>query len=193
MKKILLVILLFLATGCDNVEVIENPNGSSLTYKYFESQNYDGNEFNLHLRNGSSEIVIHKKDDNIYYELSGNASLIILEKDGLRYNIDSVNKVYTSSPVIKKENYTSGILIDDMDELKTKSYKTGVEKINAHKYTFEEYNYNGVKTTYYFKDTLKFIRKKSSSENLLYEVISFNTKVEDKKFNLPKGYESMAY
>lgn len=195
MKKFILILLLFLLTGCsDEVLEVTNPNGKSLTYQYFNEKNYDTTVYNLKLKNGDSTITISKQENDVYYKVIGGMDLIILEKDGMRYKIDTNNKMYSSETIIKKENYTYGILPTDMNTLKNQSYKTGKEKINSHKYIFETYKYDKGKTTYYFdKDKLKFIRKKTDTENLLYKVLSFNALVKENNFKIPKGYIEMTY
>lgn len=195
MKKIILVVLLLLITGCDNeVTEVKNPDGSSLTYQYFNGKKYDGSQYNLKLMNDNSIIVIKKKNSNVYYEITGGMNLIILEKDGLRYNFDLTNKLYSTQSIITTQNYTEGILPEDMSELKDQSYTTGKEKINGHKYVFETYEYSEGETTYYFDDNeLKFIRKQTTDEELLYEVLKFGIKVKNKAFNMPEGYTEMTY
>ena len=195
MKKVFLIFLVLLIAGCTNESVnVKNPNGDSLTYKYFSKKNYNVTKYNLKLKNDNSIIVIRKKNNNVFYEITGGMNLIILEKDGLRYNFDLTNKSYSKQSIIAVQNYTKGILPEDMLKLKNQSYKTGKEKINSHKYVFETYKYEEGKTTYYFDDNkLKFIKKKTAEENLLYEVLNFSVKVKDNAFKIPKGYSEITY
>ncbi len=195
MKKIVLILFVLMLTGC-NAEVTEvkNPDGDSLTYKYLSSKNYEDDLYNIKLKNGTSTIKIKKKENNLYYEITGSMNLIIIEKDGIRYNFDPANQIYSSQTIVVSENYTEGILPDSMEELKTKSYTTGKEKINSRKYVFETYEYSEGETTYYFDDDeLKFIRKQTDEEDLLYEVLKFSTNVKDKAFDIPEGYSEMTY
>lgn len=195
MKKIILILLALIITGCSSeVTEVKNPNGSSLTYKYFSKENYEDNKYNLELKNGNSNITIIKDNDSIYYEITGGMNLIIIEKNGLRYNFDPINQIYSTQSIVISENYTEGILPESMKNLKNKSYKTGKEKINSHKYVFETYKYSEGTTTYYYDDNeLKFIKKQTDEEDLLYEVLKFSTKVKNNAFDIPEGYTEMTY
>lgn len=190
MKKIIVILLILLLTGCSSEEVtVKNPNGKSLTYWYFNEK--EGNTYNLELKDGTSNIIIKKQDENIYYEVL-DSGLIIIEKDGIRYTLDVMNKTYSASSIIQQIDYTEGIL--PTEDLKDKSYKTGEDKINSFKYTYETYDFDDFQTTYYFDDeNLKFIRKKSSTEDFLYEIIKFNKKVSENDFEIPEDYEGMTY
>lgn len=195
MKKIIVILLILIVTGCSSeVTEVQNPNGKSLTYKYFKEENYEPDKYNIELKNGTSTIKVIKNNSNLYYEITGGMNLIILEKNGLRYNFDPINNIYSTTSIVTSENYTEGILPTSMKKLKNKSYNTGEEKINSHKYVFETYKYSEGKTTYYFDDNeLKFIRKQTDEENLLYEVLKFSVKVNDKVFDIPEGYNEMTY
>ena len=194
MKKIFLIFLVLLITGCSSTSEVKNPNGSSLTYKYFSQENYQGSKYNLRLKNDNSVLVAIKDGDNFYYNISGGFNLTIIEKNGYRYQFDMINKIYNAESIITKENYMEGILPADMKKLKKQNYQTGKEKITGHKYTFETYKYDKGKTTYYFDDKkLKYIKKQTKEENLLYEVLSFSLKVKSKDFDIPKGYTEITY
>ena len=195
MKKIILILLVLAITGCSSeVTKVKNPDGNSLTYKYFTKENYEDDKYNLKLKNDNSIITVIKDNDNLYYGINGGMNLIIIEKEGLRYNFDLVNQIYSTESIVISENYTEGILPESMKKLKDQSYKTGKEKINSHKYVFETYKYSAGTTTYYFDDDeLKFIKKQTDEEDLLYEVLKFSTKVKDSAFEIPEGYTEMTY
>lgn len=195
MKKVILILLVLLLTGCGNEEVtIKNPDGQALTYQYFSENKYDNSIYNLKLKDGNSIITIKKNNDDIYYEVIGDSTLILIEKGGYRYTLDTINKTYNASSITQSLNYAEGILPPSMDKLKNKSYKTGEDKINSFKYTYETYKFGDIKTTYYFDDKkLKFIKKESNTENFLYEVLTFNQKVNDKDFEIPEDYQGMTY
>lgn len=187
MKKVLLVFLLFLMAGCTSSEV------NDLTYKYFNKNHYNISSYSLKLKSNNNIFVIKKDEDNIYYKVNGNINLMIIEKGNLRYNIDINNKIYSTQAITAKENYVEGILPDDIVSLK-KSYKTGKERINGHKYVFETYKYNRGKTTYYFAgNQLKYIKKETDIENQLYEVLDFKNKANSIDFDIPKDYVEMSY
>ena len=194
MKKLILIFLILITTGCTSeVTEVKNPNGNSLTYKYFAKENYKDNKYNIKLKNENSIINVIKENNNVYYSINGGMNLIIIEKNGLRYNFDLANKIYSSTSIIVSEDYTEGIL-PSMKDLKNKKYKTGKEKVNSHKYVFETYKYSKGTTTYYFDDhELKFIKKQTSEEDLLYEVLNFSTKVKKNAFEIPKGYSEITY
>ena len=190
MKKIILILLVLMITACGNEEVtVKNPDGKSLTYQYFSDLNL--NNYTLKIKENKNVITIKKVKENIYYKTS---NLIIIEKNGIRYTLDVVNKTYSATTITKSLNYTEGILPVNIDKLKNKSYKTGKEKINSFKYTYETYKNGKIKTTYYFENQkLKFIRKKTDTEDFLYEVLDFKEKVNDKTFEIPKDYTGMVY
>ncbi len=194
MKKLILCLLVILFTGCNSTTTVENPNGKSLAYKYFNSKNYDGSIYNLKLKTENSNITVSRQNNNVYYENKGNMDLVILEKNGVRYNINSNDKTYSKEDILKEENYVYGILPDDINIFKNKGYKTGKERIGIYNYVFETYNYDGVSATYYFKKSdLKYIRKQTDTENLIYEVISFDTKKKNNVFKIPKNYMELTY
>ena len=170
MKKVILILLVLLLTGCGNEEVtIKNPDGRALTYQYFSENKYDNSIYNLKLKDGNSIITIKKNNDDIYYEVIGDSTLILIEKGGYRYTLDTINKTYNASSITQSLNYAEGILPPNLDKLKNKSYKTGEDKINSFKYTYETYKFGDIKTTYYFDDKkLKFIKKEIVALSLCF-------------------------
>ena len=82
----------------------------------------------------------------------------------------------------------------DIEVLKTQSYKTGTKWHGLTRYTFEEYDYDGGTTTYYFKgNELKYIENKTALEENTVEFISINNKIDDTKFDLPNNYQAITY
>lgn len=197
MKKILVLILpLLLLTGCDDkVTTVTDANGDSKTYQFFINEDYKVEEYTLKLKNDDTKITIVQSDSKNYYEsVSKSTKTKVIEKEGNKYTINPNGKTYTTEPIVSLDNYASGYLPLDMENLKTKGYKTGKEKIGWTKYVFEEYTYQGVITTYYFKgDKLKFIKKQSPLTEETVEFVSVNSKIDEEVFELPKGYQEITY
>lgn len=194
MKKILLFLIIFLLSGCNDANIIENPNGKSLTYKYFNEKKYNGTNYNIKLKTEKSVIVINKAKNDVFYKITGSMDLIILEKNSIRYNFDTNNKTYSAKAIMKQENYTYGILPVDMKTLKNQKYKTGKKRLNGHKYIFETYKYDDVEITYYFDNKeLIFINKKTNTEDLLYKLLEFDTSVEKVEYKIPDDYVEITY
>ena len=197
MKKLLLLLFpLLLLTGCDDkVTTVTDANGDSKTYQYFIKSDYKTEEYTLKLKNDDNKITIVKSNDKNYYKVTGkNVDIQTIEKDGNKYTINKNNKSYTTEPIVTLDDYGFGYLPSDMENLKTKSYKTGKEKIGWFKYIFEEYSYQGVVTTYYFRnDELKFIKKETPLAEETVEFTSISSKINEDLFKLPKGYQEITY
>lgn len=197
MKKVLLFLAIaLLLTGCDSkVTTVTNPNGDSKTYQFFINADYTPEVYTLKLKNDETDITIINDQNRNYYRLKNQSEVTeIIEKDSMKYTISKATKTYTEEPITLLDDYGLGYLPADMEVLKTQSYKTGKEWHGLTRYTFEEYDYEGGTTTYYFKgDKLKYIKNKTALEENTVEFISINNKVKDNQFDLPDNYQAITY
>lgn len=187
MKRFLILILFtILITGCTTEEVtIKNPNGTSLTYKYFKKHNYNSNKYTLKLQNDKTKITIIKNNNKQYYESkTDNEITKTIEKNNKKYTI--LDSYYTEEPISESTNYTEGYLPESLKEYKNKTYKTGKERKGLFTYTYEKYDYKQGTIKYYFHNNeLKYIEKESTLEKTELKFISISSKVDKTKFKIP--------
>lgn len=172
-----------------------NPNGDSKTYQFFINADYNPEIYTLKLKNDETDITIINDQDRNYYRLKTQSGITeVIEKNSIKYTISKATKTYTEEPITLLDNYGLGYLPADMEVLKTQSYKTGTKWHGLTRYTFEEYDYDGGTTTYYFKgNELKYIENKTALEENTVEFISINNKIDDTKFDLPNNYQAITY
>lgn len=190
----MIICLCFLLSGCgDKVATVTNPNGDSKTYQFFIKADYSQSEYNVKFKNEKRDIEVIHSDGKNYYRVSDENDVVTdIEKDGKKYTLKKSSMSYTVEPIVGSSNYILGYLPMDMEVLKTQKYKTGKERIGFTKYVFEQYVYDGGTTTYYFKrDKLKFIKNETPLNETMVEFISVSTKINDNKFEIPKGYQEL--
>ena len=202
MKKllVLLVLGLFLVTGCDSdPQQIERANGDSLTYLFFKDK-YEESKYYFEFldrntaKNDSTKIIMARKDDDYYYEINGSSNMIIIQKDGIRYTLDSSMKTYFKEDIVTVEDFSLGILPSNMDDLKTKGYETGKEKILDQNLRYERYTYDTYTSTYYFKgDNLVYIKEVTPLKTVILKYSDYKNSFKKRLFDIPDSYTEMTY
>ena len=202
MKKllVLLVLGLFLVTGCDSEpQQIERANGDSLTYLFFKDK-YEESKYYFEFldrntaKNDSTKIIMARKDDDYYYEINGSSNMIIIQKDGIRYTLDSSMKTYFKEDIVTVEDFSLGILPSNMDDLKIKGYETGKEKILDQNLRYERYTYDTYTSTYYFKgDDLVYIKEVTSLKTVILKYSDYKDSFKKRLFDIPDSYTEMTY
>ena len=202
MKKllVLLVLGLFLVTGCDSEpQQIERANGDSLTYLFFKDK-YEESKYYFEFldrntaKNDSTKIIMARKDDDYYYEINGSSNMIIIQKDGIRYTLDSSMKTYFKEDIVTVEDFSLGILPSNMDDLKTKGYETGKEKILNQNLRYERYTYDTYTSTYYFKgDDLVYIKEVTPLKTVILKYSDYKDSFKKRLFDIPDSYTEMTY
>lgn len=202
MKKllVLLVLGLFLVTGCDSEpQQIERANGDSLTYLFFKDK-YEESKYYFEFldrntaKNDSTKIIMARKDDDYYYEINGSSNMIIIQKDGIRYTLDSSMKTYFKEDIVTVEDFSLGILPSNMDDLKTKGYETGKEKILDQNLRYERYTYDTYTSTYYFKgDDLVYIKEVTPLKTVILKYSDYKNSFKKRLFDIPDSYTEMTY
>lgn len=202
MKKllVLLVLGLFLVTGCDSEpQQIERANGDSLTYLFFKDK-YEESKYYFEFldrntaKNDSTKIIMARKDDDYYYEINGSSNMIIIQKDGIRYTLDSSMKTYFKEDIVTVEDFSLGILPSNMDDLKTKGYETGKEKILDQNLRYERYTYDTYTSTYYFKgDNLVYIKEVTPLKTVILKYSDYKNSFKKRLFDIPDSYTEMTY
>lgn len=202
MKKllVLLVLGLFLVTGCDSEpQQIERANGDSLTYLFFKDK-YEESKYYFEFldrntaKNDSTKIIMARKDDDYYYEINGSSNMIIIQKDGIRYTLDSSMKTYFKEDIVTVEDFSLGILPSNMDDLKIKGYETGKEKILDQNLRYERYTYDTYTSTYYFKgDDLVYIKEVTPLKTVILKYSDYKDSFKKRLFDIPDSYTEMTY
>ena len=202
MKKllVLLVLGLFLVTGCDSEpQQIERANGDSLTYLFFKDK-YEESKYYFEFldrntaKNDSTKIIMARKDDDYYYEINGSSNMIIIQKDGIRYTLDSSMKTYFKEDIVTVEDFSLGILPSNMDDLKIKGYETGKEKILDQNLRYERYTYDTYTSTYYFKgDNLVYIKEVTPLKTVILKYSDYKDSFKKRLFDIPDSYTEMTY
>ena len=195
MKKVLIILLIICSVGCsDKTEIIKKPKKESLTYQTFKKidpKHYAAYFYDRNIsKNDTSTIIIARDDNNYYYEYNSTDNRKTIYKDGIKYTIN--NDSYFKEET-EPEDFSEGILPNDILKLKTQEYKTGKEKVYNSKYTFEEYRFNSYITTYYFKGKkLSYIKSASPTGTSLLKFDKFK-KPSKKMFEIPEKYSEMNY
>ena len=202
MKKllVLLVLGLFLVTGSDSEpQQIERANGDSLTYLFFKDK-YEESKYYFEFldrntaKNDSTKIIMARNDDKYYYEINGSSNMIVIQKDGIRYTLDSSMKTYFKEDIVTVEDFSLGILPSNMDDLKTKGYETGKEKILDQNLRYERYTYDTYTSTYYFKgDDLVYIKEVTPLKTVILKYSDYKNSFKKRLFDIPDSYTEMTY
>lgn len=198
MKRILIFIIIIFCFGCSEKAVsVKKADGDSLTYLFFK--NFDVNNYYVSFydrnvsKNDDSMIIYARSGDKYYYEFKGENGQTIIQKDGFKYTI---NKKLNS--FFKEENelddYSYGILPNDLNKLKTMGYKTGKSKVYGFTYVFEEYKLKGVTSTYYFKgDRLIYVKTDLVSGSILLKFDDMKNSCSEKIFEISDKYNEISY
>ena len=135
-----------------------------------------------------------RKDDDYYYEINGSSNMIIIQKDGIRYTLDSSMKTYFKEDIVTVEDFSLGILPSNMDDLKTKGYETGKEKILDQNLRYERYTYDTYTSTYYFKgDDLVYIKEVTPLKTVILKYSDYKDSFKKRLFDIPDSYTEMTY
>ena len=198
-KKFFIIFLLMIFfCGCQSRnEVIKKADGKSKTYQMFKAFNVNSYYVSFWDRNSSinddTKIILARLDDKYYYEIDGTVKQKIIQKDGFKYTVDvNANSYFKKESII--EDYSLGILPNDINKLKNMGYVKGEEKIFDNSYEFEKYDFDGREVTYFYKNSkLIYIKYK----NFLREgILKFNfikTKFDEKIFDIDNKYEELTY
>lgn len=197
-KKIVICLFALLLAGCGvETKTIDEANGDSKTYLFFKD--FNPNNYYVELwdrnvnKNDNTKIIMARDDDKYYYEIDGVANMINIWKDGYLYTLDAQMKSYNKveSPV---EDYSHGILPNDIKSLRSEGYETGEEKIYGKRYIYETYTHDNEETTYYFNgDNLIYIRYKGIQKTLFYRFNLAKDKVNSSLFEIPEEYLEITY
>ncbi len=192
-RKIILCLCILLLIGCGiETQTIKKANGDSKTYLFFKDFNpkkyyvqfWDRNNH----KNDDTKIIMARDGDKYYYEIKGSMNMIIIQKDGYMYTLDSQMKNYNKQESALVD-YAFGVLPNDMTTLKVAGYETGEEKVYGKNYIYEKYVNDNDETTYYFDgDDLVYIRYKGVLKNVFFK-FNFKKSNPDKKlFEIPDDY-----
>lgn len=198
MKKVIVFVLLLFCFGCSNKIVsVKKANGDSLTYMFFKDfnvQNYYVSFYDRNVsKNDDTMIILARSEGKYFYEYKGENGQKIIQMDGFKYTInEKINSFFKEESDL--EDYSYGILPDDIDKLKTKGYKTGKDKVFGYTYVFEEYKLKGAVSTYYFKGKkLVYIKTDFVSGSSLMKFDSMKSNFSKKIFDINDNYNEMSY
>ena len=197
-KKICLCFLVLFFTGCGvQTKIIDKANGDSKTYLFFKD--FDPTNYYVELwdrnnnKNDGTKIIMARSDNKYYYEFDGYSHMINIWKDNYKYTLDPQLKNYNKVESMV-EDYSYGILPNNINELKTRGYETGEEKVYGKKYIYEKYIKDTDETTYYFSgDKLVYIKYKSIQKTVFFKYNLSKDKVNSKLFEIPNDYLEMTY
>ena len=81
-----------------------------------------------------------------------------------------------------------------MDDLKTKGYETGKEKILDQNLRYERYTYDTYTSTYYFKgDDLVYIKEVTPLKTVVLKYSDCKDSFKKRLFDIPDSYTEMTY
>ena len=198
MKKVFLIVLLLFCFGCsEKIVSVKKANGDSLTYLFFKD--FDVNNYYVSFydrnvsKNDDTMIVYARYDDKYLYEYKGENSQKIIQMDGFKYTInESLNTFFKEAS--KLEDYSYGVLPNDLEKLKTMGYKTGKAKVFGVSYVFEEYKLKGAASTYYFRGKkLIYVKTDLVSGSSLIKFDGMKSRFSKKIFNISDNYNEMVY
>jgi hypothetical protein len=196
-KKILLILMLFLV-GCSNqITTVNKANGDSKTYLFFKD--FDVKKYYVcffdrnNAKNDNTKIIMARDNDKYYYEINGSNNRIIIQKNGIRYEIDPKMMNYFQSNKVVTD-FSDGFLPKDILALKTAGYKYGTEKVFNSTYYFERYTVDKNTTTYYYSgNELIYVRYKTVSKDALLKFNYMSKKVNSSLFEIDKDYQEITY
>lgn len=198
MKKVLILILLILCFGCsEKIVTVKKGDGNSLTYLFFKDfdvKNYYVNFYDRNVsKNDNSMIIFARNDDKYYYEYKGENGQKIIQKDGLKYTINEKLGSFFKEEG-KLEDYSYGVLPNDLEKIKLQGYKTGKSKVFGVSYVFEEYKIKGAVSTYYFKGKkLIYVKTDLVSGSSLLKFDSIKSDFSKKIFDISDNYSEISY
>lgn len=198
MKKIFLIILLLFCFGCSNrVISVKKANGDSLTYLFFKDfdvNNYYVSFYDRNVAKNDDTMIVYARCDDMYlYEYKGKNSQKIIQMNGFKYTInENLNTFFKEES--KLEDYSYGVLPNDLEKLEVMGYKTGKAKVFGVSYVFEEYKLKGVVSTYYFKGKkLIYVKTDLVSGSSLIKFDSMKNRFSKKIFDISDNYMEMSY
>lgn len=200
-KKIFVFCLIILLTGCGvKTEYIESASFDSRTYLFFSENNFDVNSYYVEFwdrnisKNDDTKIIMAKSDDKIYYEIDGSNKQIVIQTDGVKYTLDPVMLTFFKEDILMLEDNSEGILPSDMQQLGTKGYEKGEEKVFDKTYYYEKYTDDNIETTYYFDGyDLVYVKREASLQTILFKFDFMDNEVPDNLFEIPSNYSEMTY
>ena len=171
------------------LENLYNELNTSQTYLFSMEENKD-----------DKTIMAKKEDKTIIDDFSKNSHTTTIVKDNNTYLVLHDREEYY---VYEQNNVEQTILTDGLQEVISKEFVTGAERVKGKKYTYEEYqgstmfmeastldvNEEDVKTRFYFdeNDNLVYIRTiKGVNQELLK--ITIQKEVDDSLFEVPSNY-----
>lgn len=193
-KKILTICLTFLIIGCTNgVSVKKGDSKTYLFFKDFDTSNYYVSFWDRNTSiNDDTKIIMARNGDKYYYEFDGYERNVIIQKGGKCYNINpKMGEYYTEEKEV--EDFSIGILPDEIKNLKKQKYETGKEKIFNKNYVYEKFSNKYGESTYYFKgDKLIYVRYKSVQNTVLLK-FNYMKKASLDIFELGDNLEEITY
>ena len=198
MKKFIIVFLLLFCFGCsEKIVDVKKADGDSLTYLFFKNfdvKNYYVSFYDRNVsKNDDSLIIFARSDNKYYYEYKGENGQIIIQMDGFKYTINKkLNSFFKEESEL--EDYSYGIIPNDIDKFKTMGYKTGKAKVYGSYYVFEEYKIKGVTSTYYFKNRkLIYVKTDLVGGSSLIKLDNIKRKYSKKIFDISDNYNEISY
>ena len=201
-KKIVIAILVVIAIILVLSQIIggKNEDIRRLENLYNElniSQTY---LFEMQESDEDKTIMAKKGDKTIIDDYTENSHITTIVKDNNTYLVLHDREEYY---VYEQNNIEQSILTDGLQEVVTKEFLTGTEKVKGKKYSYEEYqgstmfmeassldvNEEEIKTRFYFDndDNLVYIRTiKGVNQELLK--INIQKEVDDSIFEIPSTY-----
>ena len=200
-KILYLCLIIFLVSfcfGCSKKAVyIKKADGDSLTYLFFKDfdvRNYYVSFYDRNVsKNDDTMIIYARSDDKYFYEYKGENGQKIIQMDGFKYTInEKLGSFFKEESEI--EDYSYGVLPNNLDDLKTMGYKKGKSKVFGSTYDFEEYKLKGVASTYYFRGKkLIYVKTDLVGSSSLLKFDSMKRKFSKKIFDINNNYNEMSY
>lgn len=201
-QKILLLIIIVIITILGIIIFVKNKDNNKKRlekiYKDLEvSQTY---LFEMKQNDTNKTIMAKKGDKTIIDDYAENNHTTTIVKDNNTYLVLHDREEYY---LYEQNNVEQAILTDALEEVLSKEFSKGTEKIKGQKYVYEEYNGStifmkansldvkeeDIKTRFYFdnNDNLVYIRTIKGVNQELLE-INMKREVDDSIFEVPSNY-----
>lgn len=202
MRKLAIAVLIVIALA---IVIIKTMNGKKEDIKRLENLYNELNTsqtylFEMQESDDDKTIMAKKEDRTIIDDYSENSHTTTIVKDNNTYLVLHDREEYY---VYEQNNVEQTILTDGLQEVISKEFVTGTEKVKGKKYSYEEYqgstmfmeassldvNEEDIKTRFYFDndDNLVYIRTiKGVNQELLK--INIQKEVDDSIFEVPSHY-----
>lgn len=189
-----------LLTKYNLIETAQKLGFSSKTYKFFNNISKE-DAYIMTMKSGNIDldyrtteevtITMAKKDKNSYFAMkTAVEDTVIFSKGKMAYMLINEDKEYYETEAEQEEENLLFLTKEELEDMKKEKYTNGIENIADDKLYYEEYKESEEnKVKYYFKDNkLKYILSIAGTETELVEITVSENKVEDKLFEVPKGY-----